>query len=159
MSAHDRPEIEDAVKNLAQVHGKKPTQASINHWVERIEARDLKTSLIVLKRACDDASMPSLEDIMQRIIARSKSMPEDTKPLTSEEKKRADYCAVISMLWLHYTKPAGFQMVGDLFVRLFGGDPIAALEKAKTIYTREDVEKLMNEKLARLDREQAQVTA
>lgn len=61
-------------------------------------------------------------------------------PLTPEERKRADHSAVLSMLWLHYAHGWPVERIAsDIVGRLFGGDPVRAVEAAKEIYPREFV--------------------
>lgn len=109
---------------------------------------------------CDGEKFPTLKAIvdLQRAKAKqraSKELPVETT-MTHEERKRSDHVAIQSMLWLHYHHAEKWPLSsfdGSIMARLFGGSPVEALTKAKGIYTRDELDRIMAKRFEQIDRE------
>ncbi len=133
--------------------GKRDDPDQISFWVNRLEPLASQALYTALGQACEGERMPALRAIVTAASGSMRANQWQAPPqLTEAEKKKSDHWAIISMLWLHYTRPHAFAMCEDIFARLFGGDPHQALAKAKEIYSKEEIEKLMTARLAEIDR-------
>jgi hypothetical protein len=97
--------------------------------------------------------MPALADLLEQIASQGVRVDNTPRlvPLTPEQKKRADFAAMMSMLWLSYGlhggrpwRPEDFD--GSLWSSVFEGvDPLTAILAAREKYAPELVRNWMRQ--------------
>ena len=145
--------IESAVKLLAACHTRTLTQPAIDRWVRKLAPFGAKTALYrVLEDACDRTKMPACSEIVSETIeeiSRERARNEDAwdknpaKPLTGEERAKADAAMVKSVLWLMYFKGWSMTDVTARLGTLLGADPVEVLTAAQKQNTPETIQRWM----------------
>ncbi|MES2367775.1 MAG: hypothetical protein V4563_18000 [Pseudomonadota bacterium] len=154
MANEEFARIKTAIGVMASTFGKRMDADTLLFWATRLEPHAGKKLWAAFAACMDGDDMPTLKYLVNQ------SRPDHLAPngykappeMSAADRKKSDHWAIISMLWLHYTRPHAFAMCEDIFARLFGGDPHQALAKAKEIYSKEEIEKLMTARLAEIDR-------
>lgn len=138
---------------LSEIHSKRLSDEAMAHWVKRLlpyaSGQGLWTAL---ERARDERAFPTVGWVLEH---REQSMRREAKPfesppaLTPEERARSDRAAILSMLWLEYTRGFGPQHIGGIvsgcMARLYARQKTsdahveALLAEAREKYSREYV--------------------
>lgn len=145
MANEDFNRIKQLLQVVAETFNRRMGGDTLLFWAQSLEPHAGPRLWQVLNAALEGNEFPTLKYLREQAGGITKAGTfKETPPLTCDEKKRADNAAIISMLWLHYEHSWRLtDFGGHLLGRLFGGDPLAQLEKAKMHYDRETVAKWM----------------
>lgn len=130
--------------------GSKASDDTLNAWARELAAYDSPELRLALKEAASGEARPNLGAVKARYYhlrdSRKASKPMEVAQLTPAERKRSDYAAIMSALWLHYEhRWTPEQIAGHVIGRVFGGNPVAAVEAAISTYSRFEVFKWMED--------------
>lgn len=132
----------------------------MKHWVKRLLPYAKGRAVwVALEKARDEKYFPSVGGVLELIEQeqRRDTLPYvPPKPLTPEESSKSDRAAILSMLWLEYTKGFGPVHIGGIvsgcmariYAKQFGktdADIEAAMVEARAKYPREFVLRWMEE--------------
>lgn len=113
-----------AITLLCEVHSRKLSDEAFSHWKRRLFPLVSGTALWkALEKACDERGMPSIAWVLEHIDLLQRR---DTKPfvpqpeLTADERLKSARAAVLSMLWLGYTKGFGDDAIGGIVASAMG---------------------------------------
>lgn len=114
-------------------------------WVNRLEPLAGPKLFRAMSEALEEERFPTLKRIIEMAQGRRDTQPFIAPaPLTTDERKRSDHAAIMSMLWLRYNYE--HDSLGELMLkRLFPGDPVKALATAMEIYPKETVNRWMDD--------------
>ncbi len=159
-STNNRIRLDDKIQTLCEIHGRKLSDEARAHWLRELMPYAAGKAIYkALDSACNEARMPSVSWVKEQmaILARSEVKPFTPPPeMTTAEKIRADEAAILSMLWLEYTKGFGPVHIGGviagcmsrIYARQFGKtepEIEEALAAARAKYPREYVLRWMDE--------------
>lgn len=145
----DLTRLRQSVMLLAEVHGRRLSDAALAQWVSSLSPYADRPSIwAAMTAACEAERMPSIGDVRASTIARSTSRTATTiAPMSRAERERADHAAVMSMLWLdrhHRGIGAGGILLSVMARQMGGADrATAAVAEARARYSDADVDAWM----------------
>lgn len=156
-------QLASAIETLCNIHSKHLSDEGRRHWIKQLTPWTKTKSLWkALEAAGNERGMPPVIWVLeqQQKFARD-DVPQYVPPPepTPEERMRSDRAAILSMLWLEYTKGFGPVHIGGIvngcmariFARQTGksdSEIEASLAEARAKYPREFVLRWMEEQKA-----------
>lgn len=138
----NRERLVKAIKKLGAVHNRRMSDdATMQYCRSLAQHASGKAIWQALEESCDDERMPSIHALKRKLAGRPELEPFKAAPLlTDAERKRSDIASIMSMLWLHYEQGWPLEdFAGTTLAKAFGGEPKAALQAAKEIYSRDQI--------------------
>ena len=150
MANEDFNRIKGLLQVLADTFNRRLNGETLLFWAKALEPM---AGWQALESAMGGTEFPTLRGLRDQAGGTEKPNGWKEIPrLTPEEKKRADHAAILSMLWLHYTRPKAWpldafdgSLIGRIMGDAFTGDVHAALARAMQIYDRATVLKWMGD--------------
>lgn len=135
------PELNNAIESAWAAFGGVPPAKTIAVWSQALQNIPLAHVRKALREASENGARPNLGLVKtraQEFWNSASYAPIDVKPLTPDEKRKADKAAILSMLWLHYANGWGLNEFHNYgLAKLYGDNMEAAFKAAKEIYSRD----------------------
>lgn len=159
LSPVEAMKLANQIESLAHFHSRRLSDEASDHWFRTLTPFFGTSLEQVMTAAKNEKAMPSLGSVLEAVQvlnSRNKPEPAALRPLTAEERRRADVARKLSGLWLHYVKHKGM-FFPDL-LSVFGLGNADALSQAKAEYDEPTVRQWMADQ-ERLDSEPAPAPA
>lgn len=99
----DRGRIRKSIQLLGTCFGKRLDADMVTFWVNRLEKLAGPRLWNGLAQACEEERFPTLKRLVEIGTGRRDTVEFVAPPaLTSGERQKSDFAAIMSMLWLHY---------------------------------------------------------
>lgn len=144
LSPVEAMKLSESITALSQFHSRRLSEEAADHWFRTLTPFYGTPLEQVMTAAKNEKAMPSLGAILEAVQvlnARNVPPPAALRPLTTEERRRADISRKLSGLWVHYVTHRG--MFFPYLLGAFGLSDPDTLAAAKAEYDESTVRQWM----------------